>query len=111
MAVIVATGGLALLVSGRAAAPAATATRAPLELVALGHVRADGQLVVTGLVQNPAAGDTVEQLEAQVRVFDVAGIMIATRSAARRGVDARSRTGRDVCRDARAKPRRPPATA
>lgn len=81
VAVLVGGGGLVMLVSGRAPAASGAATRVPLELVALGHARTDGQLVVTGLVQNPATGREVEQLEAHVRVFDTAGIMIATRSA------------------------------
>ncbi len=81
VAVLVGGAGLVMLVSGRAPASSAAATGVPLELVALGHTRADGQFVVAGLVQNPATGATVEQLEAHVRVFDSTGIMIATRSA------------------------------
>jgi len=60
-----------------AAAPAAT----PLELVSLSHTRADGALAVAGLVRNPPAGTRVRDLEAEVRVFDAAGILISTRSA------------------------------
>ena len=54
---------------------------APLELVALAHGRTDGALTVSGLVRNPAAGARVDRLEAEVRVFDPAGILIATRAA------------------------------
>jgi hypothetical protein len=54
---------------------------APLELVALAHGRTGGALTVSGLVRNPAAGARVDRLEAEVRVFDPAGILIATRAA------------------------------
>lgn len=78
---LVGGGGLALLVSGRAPSTTTATTRVPLELVALTHARPDGQLAISGLVHNPAAASPVEQLEAHVRVFDAAGILIATRSA------------------------------
>lgn len=81
VAVLIGGSSLVLFVSGRTPSAASSATRAPLELMALDHTRADGQLVVSGLVQNPAAGRVVEQLEAHVRVFDNAGIMIATQFA------------------------------
>ena len=81
VAVVVGGGALVMLVSGRAPAATAVTAQVPLELVALGHSRIDGQLAVSGLVRNPPAGRSVEQLEAHVRVFDAAGIMIATRSA------------------------------
>lgn len=81
VAVLVGAGSLVMLVSGRAPAGTAATAQVPLELVALSHARIDGQLAVSGLVRNPAAGRGVEQLEAHVRVFDAAGIMIATRSA------------------------------
>ena len=38
-------------------------------------------ITISGLVHNPAAGDTIDELDAHVRVFDAAGILIATRSA------------------------------
>jgi hypothetical protein len=78
--VLVGGGSLALLVSGRAPSVTAPAARVPLELVALSHARPDGQLAISGLVHNPAGGTVVEQLDAHVRVFDAAGILIATRS-------------------------------
>ena len=78
--VLVGTGSVVLLVSGRAPSVTRAATRVPLELVALSHGRPDGQLTISGLVHNPAAGDTIDQLDAHVRVFDAAGILIATRS-------------------------------
>lgn len=81
VAVLVGGGSLLMIVSGRAPGAARAEVRVPLELVALGHERIDGQLAVSGVVQNPGAASTVEALEAQVRVFDAAGIMIATRSA------------------------------
>ncbi len=79
--VLVGGGSLVMLVSGRSADAPATAAGVPLELVALTHARTDGQLSVSGLVRNPATAAGVEQLEAHVRVFDAAGIMIVTRSA------------------------------
>jgi hypothetical protein len=79
--VLVGGASLVMLVSGRAPAATADTAQVPLELVALSHARIDGQLAVSGLVRNPATGRGVELLEAHVRVFDAAGIMIATRSA------------------------------
>lgn len=79
-AVLVVTAGVVSLVGARRPA-ADSAAVAPLELVALAHNRADGVLTVSGLVRNPAAGVRVDKLEAEVRVFDPAGIMIATRTA------------------------------
>ncbi|MEP7117292.1 MAG: FxLYD domain-containing protein [Acidobacteriota bacterium] len=55
--------------------------RPPLELVALGHIRGDGGLAISGLVRNPTSGSRVQDLEADVRVFDAAGLLIGTRSA------------------------------
>ncbi len=79
-AVLVVTAGVVSLVGARRPA-AETAAVAPLELVALAHNRADGVLTVSGLVRNPAAGARVDKLEAEVRVFDPSGILIATRTA------------------------------
>jgi hypothetical protein len=79
--VLVGGGSLALLVSGRAPSVTTAPAGVPLELVALSHARPEGQLAISGLVHNPAAGARLEQLEAHVRVFDAAGILIATRSA------------------------------
>ena len=73
--------GVVSLVNARRPAAADAAAPAPLELVALAHNRADGVLTVSGLVRNPAAGRAVDKLEAEVRVFDPAGILIATRTA------------------------------
>ena len=79
-AVLVVTAGVVSLLGSRRAAAGDTAA-APLELVALAHNRADGVLTVSGLVRNPAVGSRVDKLEAEVRVFDPAGILIATRTA------------------------------
>jgi len=79
-AVLVLTAGIVSLVGTRRAA-AGDVVSVPLELVALAHNRADGVLTVSGLVRNPAAGTPVDKLEAEVRVFDPAGILIATRTA------------------------------
>jgi hypothetical protein len=81
VAAIVVVIGAASFVGSRGPSAAHAETAAPLELLALAHERVDGQLTVSGLVRNPAAGTRVDQLEAEVRVFDPAGIMVATRSA------------------------------
>lgn len=81
VAAIVVVIAAASFVGSRGPSAAHAETAAPLELLALAHERVDGQLTVTGLVRNPAAGTRVDQLEAEVRVFDPAGIMVATRSA------------------------------
>lgn len=81
VAIVAGGGSLVMLVSGRGPAASTTPARMPLELVTLSHSRSEGQLVISGLVRNPATGGEVEQLEAQVRVFDAAGILVATRSA------------------------------
>jgi uncharacterized membrane protein len=73
--------GVVSLVSARRPAAADNAAVAPLELVAMAHNRASGVLTVSGLVRNPAAGTAVDKLEAEVRVFDPAGILIASRTA------------------------------
>jgi hypothetical protein len=74
-------GGGVMFLSGRTPGAARPAPRTPLELVTLSHARTDGVLSVTGVVRNPAAGSAVDRVDAQVRVFDAAGIMIATRTA------------------------------
>ena len=79
-AVLVVTAGVVSLVGARRPAADTAAAVAPLELVALAHNRADGVLTVSGLVRNPAAGARVDKLEAEVRVFDPSGILIATRT-------------------------------
>ena len=80
VAVLVGGGAALLVVSGRGPAASSAATRVPLELVALSHARSNGQLAVMGIVRNPAAGAVVDGVEAHVRVFDAAGILVATRS-------------------------------
>lgn len=80
-AVLVVSIAIVSLVSARQPATADAAAPAPLELVALAHNRAEGTLTVSGLVRNPATGRSVDRLEAEVRVFDPAGILIATRTA------------------------------
>lgn len=80
-AALVVSIGIVSLVNARRPASADAAAPAPLQLVALAHNRADGVLTVSGLVRNPAAGRAVDKLEAEVRVFDPAGILIATRTA------------------------------
>ena len=78
-AVVITFAGIGF-VSSRAVGSVVGPTRIPLELVALSHNRSEGGLAVAGLVRNPAAGAGVPQLEAEVRVFDAAGILIGTQS-------------------------------
>ena len=78
-AVVITFAGIGF-VSSRGVGTVAGPTRIPLELVALSHNRGEGGLAVAGLVRNPAAGAGVPQLEAEVRVFDAAGILIGTQS-------------------------------
>lgn len=67
--------------------PASTAvvasapTQTPLELISLQHVREGERISVSGLVRNPAAGQTVERLQATVLLFDQqGGYLTSTRS-------------------------------
>lgn len=78
-AVVIVVAGIGFLGS-RAVGTVVGPARVPLELVALSHNRGEGGLAVAGLVRNPAAGAGVPQLDAEVRVFDAAGILIGTRS-------------------------------
>lgn len=80
-ALIVIGGGATLFVSGRTPGSGPATPRSPLELVALTHQRTDGVLAVSGLVRNPAAGRPVDRVEAEVRVFDSAGLMTVSRTA------------------------------
>lgn len=78
-AVVIAFAGIGFFGS-RAVRSVAATDSVPLELVALSHSRVDGALAVAGLVRNPPAGVQVKDLQAEVRVFDAAGILISTRS-------------------------------
>lgn len=80
-AVVIVAGAGVLFVSGRTPGAAPAPPRTPLELVTLGHARTDGQLAVQGVVRNPAQGAPVDRVDAEVRVFDAAGLVIATRAA------------------------------
>ena len=79
VALVVSVGAVSL-VNARRPAVGDSGAVAPLELVALAHNRTSGVLTVSGLVRNPASGTPVDKLEAEVRVFDPAGILIATRT-------------------------------
>ncbi len=68
-------------VSSHAVGTVVGTARIPLELVSLSHNRSERGLAVAGLVRNPAAAAGVPQLDAEVRVFDAAGILIGTQSA------------------------------
>src|SRR5690606_31187190 len=64
--------------SGAPPAPAAAVTAAPtggvpMDLMALGHERADDGLVIRGLVRNPSAASTRTSTVASVFLFDEAG--------------------------------------
>lgn len=85
-AVVITVAGVVFL-GNRTVATVSSPAGIPLELIALNHSHAEGGLAVAGLVRNPAAGAPVAQLAAEVRVFDAAGILIATRSAS---IDASS---------------------
>ena len=78
--IVVLTGAAAMFVGARTHAPAATA-RPPLELVTLGHDRSDTGLAVTGVVRNPETAAGVTDVQADVRVFDAAGLLITSRQA------------------------------
>ena len=108
--VVVAIAGVSF-VSNRTPAAHAAAAVAPLELLALAHQRVDGSLTVSGLVRNPAGGARVDQLEAEVRVFDPAGILVATRSALDRRPGTDPRPGIAVLRSRWANRPPPRATA
>lgn len=62
----------AWLYQSHPAAPAAAAALAgkPLELISLRHTRGGDRLAVSGMVRNPANGDTVDTLSASVLLFD-----------------------------------------
>ena len=80
-AAIVVTFAVIGFLGSHAVITVAAPQQIPLELVALAHTRTDGTLSVAGLVRNPASGAHVQDLEAEVRVFDASGILIGTRSA------------------------------
>lgn len=80
-ALVVIGGGATLFISGRTPGAASSTPRPPLELVALSHQRTDGVLAVSGLVRNPATGRAVDLVEAEVRVFDSAGLLTVSRTA------------------------------
>ena len=79
-AVVIAVAGIGFL-SSHATGTVVGPARIPLELVAMSHNRSERGLAVAGLVRNPATGAGVPQLDAEVRVFDAAGILIGTQSA------------------------------
>jgi hypothetical protein len=58
------------------------ATRAPLELVALGHDRDGDRLTVRGIVRNPSSGAAVDKLTAVVFMFDRDGNFLGSGRAA-----------------------------
>jgi hypothetical protein len=81
VAAVVVGIGIFGFIGSRSTASEPAPARTPLELVALSHNRVQGSLAVTGLIRNPGTGSPVETLEAEVRVFDPAGIVIATKTA------------------------------
>ena len=76
LALVVATGrggATAPLTASDSLRSATPADPAPLELLALSHDRDDDRLTVRGVVRNPSAGATIEQLAAVVFLFDTNG--------------------------------------
>jgi hypothetical protein len=51
---------------------------APLELIALGQVRDDDSITVTGMVRNPTAGARLDRLSAVVLLFSRSGEFLGT---------------------------------
>jgi hypothetical protein len=60
------------------ARPAVAATRAPLELLTLGHSQAADALTITGLVHNPRQGSALKQVTATAFLFGEAGTFLAS---------------------------------
>jgi hypothetical protein len=61
------------------AVAAATPAPAPLELVALGHMREARSLTITGTVRNPSSGPRLEGLTAVVSLLDSTGALVSTK--------------------------------
>jgi hypothetical protein len=66
----------------RSAPPAASTVAAPVELLSLRHSNESDAFVVTGLVQNPAAGGALRGVFAMVYLFDAEGRYFASSRAA-----------------------------
>ena len=78
-AVVVIAGYVLLPRSGRATAPAATsAAPLPLELLSLRHTPETGQMVITGLVQNPRGGAPLTRVVATAFLFGADGTFLAS---------------------------------
>jgi hypothetical protein len=81
MAATVTAAGYVLLSRGDTAAPPTTpsaATLPPLELLSLRHTQEDGRLLITGLVQNPRAGNPLTKVVATAFLFAADGTFIAS---------------------------------
>jgi len=83
MLAIVATAGYVLIPrrqagAGTAASAAPVTAAAPLELLSLRHSHEEGRLVITGLVQNPRAGETLTRVVATAFLFGADGTFLAS---------------------------------
>ena len=81
LATLVAVAGYLVLPRGAqksAAATAAVAAGAPLELLTLGQTQADGELTVNGVVHNPRTGTALKQVVATAFLFGAGGTFLAS---------------------------------
>ena len=83
VAAIVSVAGYVLLsrdttMDAPAAAIAAQAQPAPLELLSLRHTQQPGSLTVTGLVQNPRSGTALSRITATAFLFSADGTFLAS---------------------------------
>jgi hypothetical protein len=79
---VVLSGGLVWMMSGpEGTSAAAIGPNSPLELVSLSHQRQNNKLEVSGLVRNPATGETIEHLTAVVFLFDRMGTFVTSSKA------------------------------
>jgi hypothetical protein len=79
VAAVAAAAGYALLPTrGSEPASAGARTPAPLELLSLRHTQEKERLVVTGLVQNPRAGEPLSRIVATAFLFAADGTFLAS---------------------------------
>lgn len=80
VAAVAAAAGYALLPTrgGEPASAGAARTPAPLELLSLRHTQEQARLVVTGLVQNPRAGEPLSRIVATAFLFAADGTFLAS---------------------------------
>jgi hypothetical protein len=80
VAAVAAAAGYALLPTrgGEPGSAGAARTPAPLELLSLRHTQEKDRLVVTGLVQNPRAGEPLSKIVATAFLFAADGTFLAS---------------------------------